>query len=338
MQNEHPLPLTKRAQHINDNTTLLSRQQIPNYRFVGYYPSWLDPFTSDSTTSALANLPSYANVVVLSFIRPDTTYISGSMDLASTGLRFSSEALVVKNAIALLKQRNPATLVLVAVGGGRYSNLTWVKSSNIAAFIRDFDLDGVNIDHEPLNPKCIAKYGKVTCASDSPNIAIIRSLRHHLPRPHLVTLAGWNIGGYGGVDWVNALPQGTHTGMAVNVLREVGTLLDMVFIMGYDAKGNVYNPQQAYRSYRALFDGQLMLGVSVGKEAGSSEHLISISEVNNHADYIKLKGGGGMMLWSLSNPNTAGPTAQEISQAICVRFGMAQCSCPVMSTTQCTAP
>lgn len=54
--------------------------------------------------------------VYLSFMAPDATY-SGGTTWAGTGIQFSSDAAVVKGAIALLKQRNPATKVLVAVGG-----------------------------------------------------------------------------------------------------------------------------------------------------------------------------------------------------------------------------
>lgn len=44
---------------------------------------------------------------------PDSNY-PGGITLDGTGLQFSSEASVVKGAIALLKQRNPNT----KVGGG----------------------------------------------------------------------------------------------------------------------------------------------------------------------------------------------------------------------------
>ena len=39
------------------------------------------------------------------------------MTWSGTGIQFSSDAAVVKGAIALLKQRNPRAKVLVAVGG-----------------------------------------------------------------------------------------------------------------------------------------------------------------------------------------------------------------------------
>jgi hypothetical protein len=45
---------------------------------------------------------------------PSTSY-SGGDTLANTGLQFSSDAAVVKGAIALLKQRNPGTKVLNAL-------------------------------------------------------------------------------------------------------------------------------------------------------------------------------------------------------------------------------
>lgn len=54
--------------------------------------------------------------VYLSFMAPDATF-PGGVTWAGTGIQFSSDPAVVKGAIALLKQRNPATKVLVAVGG-----------------------------------------------------------------------------------------------------------------------------------------------------------------------------------------------------------------------------
>ena len=49
------------------------------------------------------------------------------MTWAGTGIQFSSDASVIKDAIALLKKTNPGTKVLVAVGGATYTS--WDKVS-----------------------------------------------------------------------------------------------------------------------------------------------------------------------------------------------------------------
>ena len=63
-------------------------------------------------------------------------------------MQFSSNADVVKGAIATLKQRNPATKVLIAVGGATYTNWAGMNTAAIKRFVDDFGLDGVDIDYE----------------------------------------------------------------------------------------------------------------------------------------------------------------------------------------------
>ena len=114
--------------------------------------SWRDPWAGTAAASRLAQLPSYANILCLSFMLPDATY-QGGVTFEGTGLSFrcalghstmhghagaaaaaaaqpcvpsclpcrSSDAAVVKGAIALLKQRHPATKVLISVGGEAWS-------------------------------------------------------------------------------------------------------------------------------------------------------------------------------------------------------------------------
>lgn len=60
----------------------------------------------------------------------------------------SSEPGVVKGAIALLKRRNPRTRVLVSVGGATYNGWNRLNATAIAAFVRVFGLDGVDVDYE----------------------------------------------------------------------------------------------------------------------------------------------------------------------------------------------
>lgn len=304
------------------------------YRYVGYYQSWSDPWVGTASASRLANLPAYVNIVALSFMRPDAIYKSGGMQLTGTGLEFSSSPDVVKSAIALLKERNPGTKVLVAVGGATYTNFKEMNTAAIAAFVKDFGLDGVDLDYEPSNPNCQASGGKVSCSTDDEYISAVRALKSALPPSSLLTTAAWSIGAYGVGDYVNAQPQGQYTGMAVNMLKTVGSMLDMVFIMSYDA-GMTYEPKQAFLAYSALFSGDVMLGVEVAKEA-SGDHVISINEVNSLADFIKSKNGAGMMIWSLQKQNTAGPSADSISQAACTKLGLAQCTCPIINAKPCS--
>ena len=151
-----------------------------------YYESWSDSWSGSGANSALAKLPSYVSHVYISFMKPgmeaqgaafnsnvcslrphdvctmhthnywhpsalcaDTTYSSGAgVTWAGTGIQFSSEASVIKDAIALLKKANPGTMVLVAVGGATYTNWGALNAAGIASFVQTFSLDGVDIDFE----------------------------------------------------------------------------------------------------------------------------------------------------------------------------------------------
>lgn len=55
---------------------------------------------------------------------------------------------MVKGAIALLKRRNPRTRVLVSVGGATYTAWDRLNATAISAFVRQFGLDGVDVDYE----------------------------------------------------------------------------------------------------------------------------------------------------------------------------------------------
>lgn len=77
----------------------------------------------------------------------DASY-AGGIIWQGTGVQFSSNADVVKGAIAILKQKNPATKVLIAVGGATYTNWAGMNTAAIKKFVDDFGLDGVDIDYE----------------------------------------------------------------------------------------------------------------------------------------------------------------------------------------------
>ena len=82
----------------------------------------------------------------------------------------------------------------------------------------------------------------MACATDAQFVSVIRALRAALPRPYLLTTAAWSIGAYGQGAWLGAQPQGDHTGMSVNPLRQAGGLLDQLNVMSYDASA-AYDPK-----------------------------------------------------------------------------------------------
>jgi chitinase len=141
----------------------------------------------------------------------------------------------------------------------------------------------------------------------------------------ILSSAPWSIGAYGEGKWAASQPAGQYTGVAINMLKTVGTKLDLLNIMSYDAS-NAYNPKEALDAYRNYFKGDVVLGVEVANEAWGG-HVTSIPEVEGLADYVKSSGGAGMMLWSVQKPADAGPTGTQISQSICNKFGLSKCTC-----------
>ena len=73
--------------------------------FVAYFQSWSEKWSDDPQKLQLANIAPYVNMVIVSFMRPDATY-DGNNKLADTGLDFSADGAVVKDAIAYLKSKN----------------------------------------------------------------------------------------------------------------------------------------------------------------------------------------------------------------------------------------
>ncbi|KAH7620133.1 hypothetical protein NADE_008407 [Nannochloris sp. 'desiccata'] len=301
--------------------------------FVGYFQSWSDPWSSSAATNKLANIPAYVNYVILSFMRPDSTY-TGGVTFSGTGLDFSSDPLVIKSAIALLKARNPNTKVLIAVGGATYTAFNNLNAGAVAKFVEAFNLDGVDLDYEPTNPNCSNFGPNISCTTDSEYINSVKALRAALPRPLLLTNAAWSTGAYGQGEWIGAQPAGQYSGVAVNMLQSVGNQLDMVHIMSYDA-GTAYDPKQAFFAYTSLYDkNKLTMGLQVAPEAWGG-HVISLYEVNDLSTFVKAQNGAGMMMWSLQKQAGEGPTGQEIASTACLKLGLNQCSCPLLSTQPC---
>ena len=141
--------------------------------FVGYYQSWSEQWTNNPQQMQLVNIAPYVNTVIVSFMQPDASYKKGSYNLAETGLQFAADGKIVKDAIALLKKRNPKTKVLVAVGGQTYTNFAQINPKAIAKIVKDFGFDGVDVDYESTNARCSSSNGKISCTSD-PALLVIR--------------------------------------------------------------------------------------------------------------------------------------------------------------------
>lgn len=295
--------------------------------FAGYYQSWSDAWKEKGEDTVLAKLPSYVNIVNLSFMMPDTTYVAGSLNLrGTTFLDVPYDGPTLKTAIATLHKRNPNTRVVISVGGATLYNWANFQPTRVADFVKDFGIDGVDLDYEPASANCSASGGHVSCPSDAEFVSVVKKMRAALPRPKIVSIAAWSVGAYGEGAWVNAKPASSNTGIALAVFKDAqaSAALDLVQVMSYDASP-AFNPIEALKAYQNYFKGAIVMGVEVPPEAWGG-HVYTIPEIDALADAVKQNGAAGMMLWSIQK---AGP-AQSFSTEICNKLGLGNCSAPLL--------
>jgi chitinase len=268
--------------------------------FVAYYESWLasaDPHRN--VDEVLAGLPRVLDVVNLAFMRPDAHY-SGQFDLSGTGLEFQYGGAVLKSSIRRLKEKSPNTKVLVAVGGSEAANWAHFAPAAIARFVRDFELDGVDIDFEPTSPRCRKLAEKVRCDTDELLLKSITDLRSLLPRPAVMSLTAHSTSAFGEDRWRDASPQGgPNYGMLLGFLRNrhASEEIDLLNIMAYDA-GSDFDPIQAYDAFRHYFRGPILIGFTPPPEAWG-EHAYSPAEVARVLRAALRRGAAGAMLFGL---------------------------------------
>lgn len=299
--------------------------------FLAYLTSWTEVATTDPAATRLARLPAYVTHVALGFAKPDLVY-GGDLDLSRTGLLFPFSGQVLKEAISLLRRRHPAVRVLVSVGG--WNHFAWDARdfSALARLVRDLGADGVDLDYETPDAGCIrTPAGRIACADDARAIAVLSDLRRALPRPLVVTVAGWSVGAYGEGAFATAEPRyGPYVGMMLGLLRSPEARgIDLVSIMAYDA-GPAFRPEQAFRAYRQYWKGPLALGIQVlPSEAGGPRFT-----VERTAQLLGDLSGdpkAGAMLYAIGleppgPPGPDNPGYRSLALAICVSLGLADCS------------
>ncbi|KDD74379.1 hypothetical protein H632_c1356p0 [Helicosporidium sp. ATCC 50920] len=300
----------------------------PAFSYAVYLESWTDPKVEAAADSTIAKFPEYVTHVLLSHMRPDSQY-KGGVTFKGTGLRFRSDAAVVKDAIALLKKKNPHTKVLLSVGGFLYDSWDELNVPAIVEFVKAFGLDGVDLDYEPATADCNLIEEKMQCDTDDQYIGIIKALREALPRPYILANAVLYVGAYGEGEWANQEPLSLYTGLAIAPLRQAGEALDLLLLMAYDG-GESFVPEDALAAYGQLFKGDILLGVEVGPESWS-HHVIDMPTIDRLSDFVKARGTAGMMLWHAykqADPGT--PTSNEVSKQICNNLSLEDCDSPLV--------
>lgn len=257
-----------------------------------YTMSWSTNWASDPSKCSLSQVPSPVNIVYISFVKPDCTYIKGSNSFAGSGLDYSSDFAVIKGAIEILKKRG--VIVMLSTGGATYSWKTYNPKS-ISALASDLGVHGVDIDWEDsLGNASSGKLGPIISAfrNEMPNLAI--------------SMAGFSVGTYGEGKYINSQPPSQNTGMCIPALKSNGHQLDWINIMSYDA-GTAFSVTESYDAYRSYFKGPLLIGYENYTQAWGGA-IQTLNDVKNYCQYILSKNSNsmdGLFAWSLEKP---GPT------------------------------
>ena len=308
---------------------LTARAAAETRPFLAYHESWLEVPAVTAAETRLARLPPYVGIVALAFARPDAVY-DGGLRLDRTGLQYPFDGVMLREAAVLLRQRNPETRIVLSVGGATYEGWTDLNEDAIARLVSDLGLDGVDIDFEPANPGCRRQAGDgISCRTDAQLQAIVERLRARLPRPLLLTVAGWSVGAYGEGAFEQAMPKSAYTGMMLPLLRSSAARhIDLVSIMAYEA-GPLFDPLEAYHAYRAEWAGQLALGVL----AGTGQPAAIGAAVAGLARHIRPDPLAGMMLYALSTDADESRSlelaARPLAGAMCEALSLRGCDMPV---------
>ena len=284
--------------------------------FTGYYPSWSDNWftavnwdgtakTLDQifTESKLAKIPAQYTHVQLSFANPNFSWGGMAADSWSgTGISFNAKPSDIKMAIKVLHARN--IKVTLAVGGATYNDWTPLENeaggtgpikTALTNFLRDMDIDGMDVDFEVggADAANVSAYAK--------SIQALREATDAAGSGKILTLAGWSTGAdctaatsgdagcagkvsyWGGSAGRERL---TFKKTAVGGPRNgqsIGSLLNIVSIMSYDAQTLHYDPVTAYKAYRPLLPASTI--VSLGLET-AAEGWAGGALVINNADAV----------------------------------------------------
>ncbi|MDH0864304.1 glycosyl hydrolase family 18 protein [Mitsuaria sp. GD03876] len=261
--------------------------------YTGYYMTWSAPWFSTTgktpaeiyASSHFARMPATYTHVMVSFADPNFQWKGlAANDWTGSGIQFNSKPSDVKDAIAVLKQRN--IKVLLAVGGATYHNWSPLAAEGaagsgpittaLAKVINDLGFDGLDVDYE--------------ADGDVPRYAnAIRAMRNAVKLAggdRLLTAATWSTG----ADCIAATAgdpacngKVSYWGGSAGRERVLAkqhpdaiAALDMINVMTYDARFERYDPVLAYQENRALFPAKTIVspGLQPAPESWAGAMLV----------------------------------------------------------------
>lgn len=312
----------KVCQTSNMQTATISGAPDKKASFVAYYPSWHTPYfnlfcPTTGTYSLYTNgpqlpcvpntllpndyvirhaalagaIPDYVTHVIIAFgklnqMHQYTGLSNHDSDLQKMGIQFNASSASVKAAIDALKQKNPGTKVLLALGGASYNDswnqITEADITQLGQLITDLDLDGVDVDYEvsldPANPNPVVEQ------YDNAIISMRKAVdlaTQKTKKQHILSLAAWSTGADCTAKTQDAAlyPQcvgklsywGGNAGRERMVLqgKKAAALIDLINVMSYDADYQHFDPVVAYHQYRQLVKSNVP--VNIGLEPSPDE-------------------------------------------------------------------
>jgi len=283
----------------------------PYYYYAGYsgIPMTDAQLVAASKLAATSQTP-YTDIC-LAFAQPNFSWSGIAANAwTGTGLQFSSAPADVAQAIRILHQKGQR--VLLSVGGATYGNWSALAAeagktagastspirAALAQIMIDLKLDGLDVDYE-VNGADAANVSSYALAIQAMREAIDQANKSD-GRARQLALAAWSTGAdytaavrdpanpnrisyWGGsagrerLTFTKTVASGAYAG------RQIGSLLDIVSVMAYDAGYQHYDPLVAYDQYRKLVPNTTV--VTIGLEIPSEAWGGAILVVNNTDAY-----------------------------------------------------
>jgi hypothetical protein len=267
----------------------------------------------------------------------DCTYQKGSLLLKGTPLYYgSSPANGVRDAIKLLKARQPNTRVLLQVGGELERAFAALNTQCIKDLVDDLGCDGIVAGKYSLAPNCRALDGKVTCDTDEQIVRVATKLREAMPKG--AYLIGWSAAGagaFGEGEFAASQPASNNTGVDLAVARSpAGQSLDLVSVGGLGTRvGLDVDRTESMRAHHALWPQEtpLLLGASKSSVNHNSIDGLALAKVDEYAAAVAAQRFSGLDIHGLDTPESDKyrPSQQEVFARACTSLGMAGCAEPL---------
>jgi len=325
---------------INYNLETLYSKEIS---IGGYFQSWTSIYTMKEEEFGLANIPSYITRIYISFANPNLIYVKGSNTFSNTGLDFSVNFSLVKNAITFAKNKNPKQKFILSVGGATYPWTSNTRYQDIIDLINDLNLDGIDIDYENQTYCSNKNTDEIKCTNDDDIILIISNMRKFLDKEQkigdgkvedinngkktglkILSVATFSVGAYCTKQFPDYKfgPISDYCGMWVNPLLKAGKYLDELNIMSYDAGVN-YSALNAFDAFKNIFNRKIRIGLEIPPEAWGGD-ILSVDRGVKYAEYSMKNNGAGIFIWSLNKVYNQ-LNAKAYLMPICKLYGLSEC-------------